>query len=321
MRPKRNLLIGVVLGAVIGWAVGFLRLPYIERNDSFWVGLAGGVSAVLLVVAVLFVWNRNSLLIRLIGRGPTAGHAGNATRVHSLIWVFVSVFIVVGGLASSFMIYQQNRLLETQSHAQNKRVAELTEMVESIRKGNQVLLMGNVLDQVSDELTSKPDGKLSDATIARVVALSHSLKPYRYFVGDTLSDQQLSPERGQLLLALVLMGMDSSSLEKIMLKATFSKADLSGVNLSGLDLSGIDLSGANLNDADLRAANLSAAMLKKANLFGAKLDMTNLREANLDRAVMSWSDVNDADLSKAFMEGVDLRNARLRNTDLREVNL
>jgi uncharacterized protein YjbI with pentapeptide repeats len=321
MKAKRNLLLGVTLGIAIGWAVGFLRLPFLERNDSFWIGFAACAAVIAFVVAILFAWNKNRLLVRLIGRHASTERSPSAATTYTLISILVAGFIVLGGLASGIMIYRQTGLLETQTEVQNKKVIELTEMVQSMRRGNQVLLMSNVLDKVDEELNASPDGMLSDATIARIVALSHSLKPYRYFVGDSLSEKQLSPERGQLLLALSLMKIDSVSFRRIRTEGNFLGADLSNSDLSGLDLSGIDLSDANLSDADLREADLGESILKRASLLAANLERADLTMTNLERANLSWTDMNGAKLHKTYLDGADLNSSRLRYADLTEASL
>jgi hypothetical protein len=53
MKRKRYLLVGLVFGAVIGWALGFLRLPYLEKNDSFLLGFISALAFVSLVLLLL----------------------------------------------------------------------------------------------------------------------------------------------------------------------------------------------------------------------------------------------------------------------------
>lgn len=318
MKAIRNLLIGVILGAVIGWALGFLRFPYIEKNSSFLLGFIACLAFVSLGLIVLFVWKKNSLLVRLISKAPATQNSNNATRTYAVIWILVSVFIVFGGLISSFLIYKQNELFKIQTQHQNERIQEQSELIESVRRSNLLILMNDILDKVDDELKNNPDGMLSDKTIASIVAaFNYSFIPYRYWEGDSLSEKKLSPEKGQLLLALSIKNIDSSSFDKIKLNAFFNGADLRALDLSGVDLSGSDLKGADLTDADLSGANFSGADLRDTNLGGANLNRANLSGADLRRSDLSWTELNEAGLDSANLNGADLSNAQMRNADLR----
>src|SRR5689334_12928975 len=105
MKATRNLLIGVILGAVLGWALGFLRFPYIEKNSSFLLGFITCLAFVSLILILLFIWKKNSLPVRLISKSPTTQDSNNITRTRTFIWIWVSAFIVFGGL--SFLISKQ----------------------------------------------------------------------------------------------------------------------------------------------------------------------------------------------------------------------
>ncbi len=316
MKGFWKILIGFLLGMALGWGLGFLRIPLIQQNDSFWVGAVACLAFVLFIIGLLYVWNKNALLMRMIGKSATTHDTAQAQRSYTIVWILVASFIVVGGSVSSWMVYQQNQLLQNQTQSQDQRIWQQSELIESIRKSSQVILMGNVLDNVDDELEKNPQGPLSDATIARVVALSYSLKPYASFAGDTLTRTRLSPERGQLLLALSLMHIDSASFAKIKQGAIFFQADLGDANLRGADLSGANLREANLRGADLNGANLRGADMKEANLWGAKMNNAQIGTANLNRADARWAELNGADLRGANMNGMDLRSAQLRKANL-----
>jgi uncharacterized protein YjbI with pentapeptide repeats len=318
MKAIRYLLIGIILGAVIGWALGFLRFPYIEKNSSFLVGFIACLAFVSLGLILLFIWKKNSLLVRLISKTPTTQTLNNAIRIYAVIWILVSAFIVFGGLISSFLIYKQNELFETRTQDQNKRIQEQSELIESVRRSSLAILMNDILDKVDNDLKNNPGGRLSDKTIASIVAaFNYTFTPYRYWEGDSLSDKKLSPEKGQLLLALCTKNIDSSSFDKIKLNAHFSGADLRGVNLACVDLSGSDLKDVDFKDADLSRADLSGADLREADLGGINLNRANLSGADLRRSDLSWAEMNEIELDSANLNGADLTNAQLRKADLR----
>lgn len=316
MKGLLKFLVGAVLGGVLGWGLGYLRIPLIENNGSFWIGFAVSLSVVLFVVAGLFVWNKNSLLMKAIGRNSGGQTESNPARAYRLVWVIVAFFVAGGGTISGWMIYRQNAIWTTRIEDLKKTILNQAELVESVRKSNQGFLMGNVLDKIDAELALRPKGPLNEATIDRVAALSHSLKPYRYFEGDTLSSKALSPERGQLLLALVNMEIDSASWTAIKSKATFAAADLSGANLRGKDLSGMNLRGANFRGGDISQATLCHSDLWYACFWGATANNTNLSHAQLVRADLHWAQLNNSKLIQANLNGANFANAQLRNVDL-----
>jgi uncharacterized protein YjbI with pentapeptide repeats len=316
MKGKRYLLIGASLGLIMGWALGFLRLPVLEKNHSFWIGFGASLALVLFIISLLFVWNKSAILTRLIGKKPTTEAPNTDAQNHRILWIIISVFILVGGLVTSSMTYTQSQLFEAQFNIQNKRIQEQSELIVSIRKGNLIFLMNNLLDKVDDELKESPNGILSDAVIARIAALGHSFKPYKFLEGDSLSTKVLSPERGLLLLALSVLNIDSSSFDKIKRNTTFSNADLSGANLKNVDLSWVNLKNANLKDADLSGTSFKNANLKGATLWGGHFNKANFNRANMEKADLRWAEFNEAELKSANLNGANLMNAKLRAANL-----
>lgn len=316
MKEIRNLLIGIILGGLIGWALGFLRLPYIEKNFSFLMGFIACFAFAALGIILLFVLNRNFLPLRLIGNDASSSVTKKATLARALILILVAASIVYGGI-KSFLIFKQNSTLKAKIQYRDDKIREISGVIESDMKSGLIALMSSVLDKVDDELKNNPKRTLSDETIARITAtVNYSFKPYRHWAGDSLSQNELSPERGQLLITLSAMNIDSGSYNKIISQASFSGADLRGADLRGFDLSGAELKGADLQDTDLSGADLSGADLKETNLWGANLNNANLNEADLRRSNLSWAELNGIKLRLANLDGADLTNAQLRRADL-----
>jgi uncharacterized protein YjbI with pentapeptide repeats len=310
---SRLLLLAVVLLA--GWFIGSLRLPQIKITSLFWFGFLTCLIALGVVAVLIKVWNKNAYLDAWIAIQGDKEHTNKAQKSYRFIWIAVSVFIVLGGLIAGYMIRKQNQLLQAQSHAQDQRISELAEMLESLRNGNQVPLMSNVLRMVEQEVQNN-NGRLSEATISRVVELSKSFKPYRSYESDSLSALKLSPERGQLLISLALIPMDSASFAAIKSRANFSMANLENAKLPYIDFSGIDLSRANLKGADLTGSVFRGAKLSDAIFWGAKLDSSDFSSADMQRIVMSWAEVNHAKIIEANINGGVLENTKFRNSDL-----
>ena len=310
MKKKGYLLTGLVFGIVVGWALGFLRLPYLEKNFSFLLGFVAALACVSLVLLLLNVWNS-----RLIGKKTVDGPSNN-TSLYTYLWTILAGVLLLGGIVSGFAIYRRIESLKLQIQKQDKDLQKMAVLVEFVKKQNLEPLMRNLLDDVGKELKRKPGSTLHDTTIARIAALSLFFKPYQYIDADSLSEAVCSPERGQLLQALILMKIDSVSFARIKRKALFAGADLRGADLKGLDLSGINLAEANLKNADLAGVNLSGANLSGANLWGVNLNQVNLSHADLKKADLNWAKLNGATLNMANLNGVTLMNAQLIQADL-----
>ena len=138
----------------------------------------------------------------------------------------------------------QNTLLDSQ----NYRLGLQNNLIEADRRGALVVLMSNIMDQLDREIReqkledqAKYDSigyKLSDPLIGRIAALSQGFLPYRYLEGDTLTEREVSPERGQLLLSLVNSNLDSVTNDKIYQAAKFEYSYLQGADLFGANLFG-----------------------------------------------------------------------------------
>lgn len=250
-----------------------------------------------------------------------------------IVLIFNTLFISFGGLLGTVLIYNQNKLLTQQNallERQNVRIDQQTYLQEADRRGSLIFLMGNLLDAMDKEL--KSDGgqpgvrDISPQLIGRVIALSKSLRPYRYLNGDSLVSRELSPERGQLLLSIVASQLDNGSIRRIFQAADFSYADMKGAILSGeymagINLLGADLTGAVLDETDLSNANLSNADLKDAIFARAKLQDARLRESNLQNAYFESADLRDANCYGAHLHGAKFNGADLRNTHFSRADL
>lgn len=256
-------------------------------------------------------------------------------------WVIIAFQVLLVGFAGmlgTILLYNQNTLLIRQNellNQQNIRLDQQTYLQEAERRSSLIFLMGNILDAVNQELKEDVGVKglrdISPQLIGRVIALSNSLRPYRYLVGDSLVGRELSPERGYLLLAIVSSEIDKSSLRRIYKASDFSYADLkkavlSNEYLAGINLTGADLKGALLDEADLSGANLSNAEMDDAQMTRANLQSTwfrntHLSKANLVSAEMGRANLSGANLSRANLSFANMQGAYLINADLSAANL
>ncbi|MFN0215990.1 MAG: pentapeptide repeat-containing protein [Saprospiraceae bacterium] len=244
-----------------------------------------------------------------------------------ILLVFQMLFVGFGGLLGTMLLYNQNKLLTQQNlllQNQNYRLDQQTYLQEADRRSSLIFLMGNLLDAMDRELKSdvgQPGVRdLSPQIIGRVVALSKSLRPYRYLESDSLVAQELSPERGQLLLSIVNSQIDNSSLRRIFQFSDFSYADLQGSVFSGEYLSGINLSHANLRNATLDETDLSRADLSGADLSDAVLARGNLQEARFRQSNLTNAYFESANLKQANFYGANMRDANLAGTLLQQTH-
>jgi len=187
---------------------------------------------------------------------------------------------------------------------QNDRLNLQNNLIEADRRSSLVFLMSNVLDKVDEEIREQKDSpefisepedvqfSLSEPLINRIVALSRAFRPYRMMEGDTLSEKLVSPERGQLFIALMENKLDSLTQNTIVERGDFSYAVIGEV----------DLRGAKLREANLLSAYLRSAYLGSAKLRSAYLGSADLRYADLSSTYLGSADLSSADLSSANFE-------------------
>ena len=233
---------------------------------------------------------------------------------------------------------------------QNNKINDQNYLIESQRRSSLVLLMNNILTDLSKEIEVQRTGiskdslakldsigyQLSQPLIGRIASLSQGLLPYRFLVEGKLTEKEYSIERGQLLLALINSNLDSLTYCRICETSTFQSSYLRNAKLFEADLFRTDLGeadlgeaalgeaalgGANLGGANLRRANLRRASLSGANLSGANLVEADLGEAALGGANLSRAYLSGANLSRAYLSGANLGGAYLGEANLSGANL
>lgn len=224
------------------------------------------------------------------------------------------------------LIAFQNTRVDSQLvlfNAQNDKIEKQTYLIESQRRNSLIFELGNVLDAIKEETNYGKEKEISDQLIGRISALSRSFKPYRYLQGDSLS-RELSPERGQLLIALLESNLKPEVLEKIYSKSDFTKSDLDGAKLRKCHLAKVDLSrsslrSANLDSANLHSANLCCSDLSKANFGYSSMIGTELGSANAQGAYFSSADLSNAVLISANFKGAVMRGTKLHGAVVKDL--
>lgn len=314
MKPFYFLLAGIVLGGALGWFAGYLNLPEIPSEPTFLIGLLSGLAAMAVLAALLlFLWRL--WYVWRLRQTPFPDYprqllltAGTSSLTIALLVAMAAALLI------SYFSFHQIRQIRKELARQQQRLVEQAELIESVRSGNLIGLMNNMLDDIRQQ--AQPGIPLSESLISRLAALSSTLRPYRYVNNDSLQARPVSPERAQLLVALLNLNLDTLQLSQILGSVTFDGADLGGIDLSYAYLSGASLNGANLRDANLRHARLAGTQLRQADLWGADLSFATLAGADLHRANLRWSRIAETSLQQAILDGADLTNAQIVRSNL-----
>jgi uncharacterized protein YjbI with pentapeptide repeats len=232
------------------------------------------------------------------------------TRIGLLMFVIAAgPFLIT--MVQLIVLHRQNGLIGQQNALINLQ-AELT---ESARRSSLVFEQSAILDEIDEELdVLDTDGPADDSVLSRlsprlegrIIALSKSLRPYRYLDGEKLIPNPLSPERGQLLLVLIN--------SKINLGWIISQADLGFADLPGTTLREFDLGVASTSTRD--GLRLHGSIFKRAFLLQG-----SLRAASLGGASFHEADIVSVDFRNAYLNSVDFSYARIDSADFRDASL
>ena len=250
------------------------------------------------------------------------------TRVGFLL-ILTAVLPSILLIFQTYYLGKQNTLITGQSEMfkqQNKRLDQQTYLQEAERRGQTLLIMDNMLKEISTDVSRSSANAIDDATAGRLISLSKMLKPYKYLENDSLIARVTSPERGYLLVSLLETGINlntaarSRSNGRLIERLDFTYAELRNLSLKGADLIQIDLSNADLrnssfNGIDFEKANLQNTWLHETNLTYASLKEANLEHAVLQNAILDYSNLQNANLSSADLRNVSLVKTKLLDAD------
>jgi uncharacterized protein YjbI with pentapeptide repeats len=219
-------------------------------------------------------------------------------------------------------IEEQTKLFETQTRLLDKQNLLLSEQMllsEASRRSAQTFIMGEVLSDVNKELSGNGNNnrKLSNTLVGRIISLSRAMKPYKFLKNDTIISKPLSPERGQLLLALTESKIDEEFLKnRIYTKADFRYADLENSILDSVFLYGANLNGANLKNSRIRFSNLNYIALVDSDLSGAIIQQSQLYNASFMNSILKNTVFGICDLRNSHFENADLTQSIFANCNL-----
>ena len=250
------------------------------------------------------------------------------TRVGFLL-ILTAVLPSILLIFQTYYLGKQNTLITGQSEMfkqQNKRLDQQTYLQEAERRGQTLLIMDNMLKEISTDVSRSSANAIDDATAGRLISLSKMLKPYKYLENESLIARVTSPERGYLLVSLLETGINlnttarSRSNGRLIERLDFTYAELRNLSLKGADLIQIDLSNADLksssfNGIDFEKANLQNTWLHETNLTYASLKEANLEQAVLQNAILDYANLQNANLTSADLRNVSLVKTKLLDAD------
>ncbi|MEL6132522.1 MAG: pentapeptide repeat-containing protein [Bacteroidota bacterium] len=312
-------MLGFILSGLLGWVLGYLRLPLIEHNDhyNFWIGFATCLAALSLLWVIFDLWEKNIRLFPFFHQDETPSPA---KRSFMQMGLMIAVVVVGGSLTSAGLIFWQRASYQSQVQIQNEKMAQQAELNERTRRLQATVLINELTEKLEAELERDPQRALSQRTIDKIASLSYTFEPHLLWKEGKHSEMKLSKERGLLLLLLTKMDIDSTSFAQLKSQTSFVGADLRRASLQNTDLSGADLSYAYLVDADLSGATLDGAQMLSSNLHRA--NMTNVKGNGImaQNATLTWADGSGANFVEANFNGANLTAGKFRNTNFDRVN-
>ena len=291
---------------LLGWVVGYMKMPYIDRNGMFWIGVVGCLGFIGFIISLFRIWKVN----KNTNPAQTAHSSLNGSLIKSLIKLnFLVSIIIIALICACLFSYNHNRHLNKELQLTQAALEDLKSNINTEQQRINISLLSDLINDLDSNQNYIHDTSTRNHMIERIVSLSSSFKINRVWDFANKVNVNLSEERGLLLLALLKTKMDSTLFNKIKANVSFYGADLRNADLHGLDLSGIDLKYANLEYANLEGVNLNDANLNGANLMGVNLNKATLVGANLISAIMNWVKANEVDFNKAKLDSAFFSNS------------
>lgn len=222
------------------------------------------------------------------------------------IHAFVALLLVVITFKQCEILKEQNSKFDIQNN-----------LLEAERRSSLVFLFNNTLDAIDNELkdTSNISRSLSNQLIARVAALSQGLKPYKYYENHKLINEKISPERGQLLKALLMSEIDTLSLHRIFKISDFSYSDMRGAKISNgymvgghfdySDFSNSELFNCNMNLVSSKNVNYQETTFDSTRMILGQFENCDFYKAQFYITTLNLGVFNNADFRKTTIKGCD----------------
>lgn len=217
-----------------------------------------------------------------------------------MVSLLLLVFTLIPSLVSIYILYNQNKLIQTQN--------SLVEASRNSSYGFQLSAVFDAVDKARKVNKSNNTITLNKNIIGRIVGLTQSLKPYKTLEDSKLSEKPYSPEKTQLLLFLLNANISNKSLNTVFASADFSHCDLRNANLSKKYMVGINLRNSNLENADM-----NSSILNEADLSGANLQNIQFSHGSANEAIFDNANLTNAKITRTYLTNVNFSNAVINN--------
>ncbi len=263
------------------------------------------------------------------GKIPNDEQLGNLTAsiIKRLFRIHFITFLIA--LIPLILLFQQNRILRSQTtlfekqnekldsqnelfskqneyfDKQNLRLDQQTYLLESQRRSSLSFEFNSILNNINDQLEKSK--QISNSLKGRIIAISRSLKPYKYLNNNgKLIDKPLSPERGQLLIALTNSDIDKTQLQEIFEAGDFSYSDLGSEDIEG---------GLIFRDINFTKINLKKSNLRNVQFYDCTFAKGDISKCDLFSSFFTNCILDDVDLSTSSLAITHFINTSLKNTE------
>jgi len=245
------------------------------------------------------------------GRQILAYFAFRRTRTF-ILSLFFSLLLGLFGMVGTMLLLKQNELIKEQSH-----------LIEGQRRSSLIFMLANIMDTIDESLAEAkdidyhPSRIVNKVTIARLAALSQSMKPIRYLEGNSLIENSLSPERGQLLLSLVNCKFDTTknTIGTVLNKCSFQQADLKHSFLEDVILQNAKLYQADLYNSNWIRVVIDSCVFYDANLASVTFYDNTFKNGFFTSLNIENGFITDSGFYNTSLSRNDFSNARVEYSE------
>ena len=218
------------------------------------------------------------------------------------------------GIITVFFLWKQDKVLRNQNaliENQNIQIKNQTQLIEADRRSAQMFILGDVLSDLNTELRDENNilDSLTNTLQGRIIALSKAMKPYKFLENDKITTVPISPERGQLFIALMESKLNEADREYIFRSANFNYADLAFTSFSDIPIEGLTLHSADFIDAKFFKNDLNQVTIRSSDLVLTKFYRVDFVDCLFEKS----------DLSTARFDSGTFNSVEFTDCDLREV--
>lgn len=361
--PKGETLLSIAVGALVAFAISLVlatvvTLVILPRLLSNVRGTLTAVVEDLTLASRAHAQGQPDAALVHFGMAAQEGaawYSANNARQFAMK-AALGLLISFGGIVGAVLLLRQNSLLQVQNSLlsdqnkkidkqldllidQNEKLDKQTDVADAQKRGAFVTELFSIVQEVANHVGTNGvgNGQLPLPLATRIAVLTQSATPYRYL--NQRDDKRrsipvaLSPERGQLAVALTRMKISLAALSRQ--GAFFTHSDLRGFDLTSADFSGTHLENCDFSFSQLSGVNFKNAILewaifndvvgenvsfKDAIFLEMKIERARFYRANFDGASISGLTIKDSELSLSSFESAEWSKLAFENVRIEKNN-